>query len=561
MLRDHEPGRTVPPACPIVEVHHDRRDALSCHKVECSVFSFALVFLTMAVSNALVALAETPVRRPVPESSFLETNPVCRIQIEIAPKGIEHLRIDHRQYVRAKVRVDGELLRDVGVHLKGSKGSFRRIDDKPSLTLDFDKFVPGQRARGLTKPHLNNSVEDATYLKERLGSELFIVAGIPAPRVGHALVELNGRPLGLCVVKEGFTEDFIARHFERSDGNLYDTEEGHDVNLRMKRQLGSGLGDGQDELTRVASAAFEPDFARRWERLDQSLDLGRFLTFMALEVMICHWDGYALGQNNFRIYHDPAAGKIVFLPAGMDQLFAKPDMPWKPDMAGLVARAIMELPEGRAQYESRFKSLLGTVFVSGYLTNRMDQILAGLRPVLKRDVFRQLRREASELRVRIIERERWLRKELREPLVIQTFEGDRLLLSNGKVDGASAVARMQELTTPDGQPVLRIAAVGDTAASWRTNVRLSPGQYRFQGHVKVSGVARLGFGDNHGAALRFGGQAERSENLIGSADWKVLYLDFSVSAADEEVTLICELRASGGESWFDKGSLKLMRLP
>ena len=29
----------------------------------------------------------------------------------------------------------------------------------------------------------------------------------------------------------------------------------------------------------------------------------RFLSFLATEVMLCHWDGYALNRNNFRVYH------------------------------------------------------------------------------------------------------------------------------------------------------------------------------------------------------------------------------------------------------------------
>ena len=129
----------------------------------------------------------------------------------------------------------------VGLHIKGRVGSFRPIDDKPALTLSFDKFTPGQRFYGLRKVYLNNSVEDPTYLNEALGSELFRAAGVPAPRVGLAKVELNGRPLGLYVLKEGFAEEFLALYFRDPKGNLYDNDTGHDVDERLaKHNAGKG---------------------------------------------------------------------------------------------------------------------------------------------------------------------------------------------------------------------------------------------------------------------------------------------------------------------------------
>jgi hypothetical protein len=41
-------------------------------------------------------------------------------------------------------------------------------------------------------------------------------------------------------------------------------------------------------------------------------------------------------------------------------------------------------------------------------------------------------------------------------------------------------------------------------------------------------------------------------------DWTPLTFDFELGA-DEEVTVILELRATKGEAWFDLGSIKLER--
>ena len=37
---------------------------------------------------------------------------------------------------------------------------------------------------------------------------------------------LNGRALGLYVLKEGFTEDFLACHFKQVSGDLFEPGEG-----------------------------------------------------------------------------------------------------------------------------------------------------------------------------------------------------------------------------------------------------------------------------------------------------------------------------------------------
>jgi hypothetical protein len=47
------------------------------------------------------------------------------------------------------------VIRDVGVHLKGSAGSFRQLGDKPAFTIKFDHFVPGQKYRELNDSTLS----------------------------------------------------------------------------------------------------------------------------------------------------------------------------------------------------------------------------------------------------------------------------------------------------------------------------------------------------------------------------------------------------------------------
>src|SRR5262249_9442130 len=190
---------------------------------------------------------------------------------------------------------------NVAVHLKGSVGSFRPVDDKPSWTLDFCRFNPSQHFHGLRRIHLNNSVEDPSYCNEVLGSELFRSAGVPTPRVTRALVTLNGRRLGFYVLKEGFTEDFLGCYFTHPSGSLYEPDDGHDINQHLKRNSIQAPGNDRTALRALADIVRDAENLHRWERLDKVVAVDEFVSFMASEVMLGHRDGYCLARNNFRV--------------------------------------------------------------------------------------------------------------------------------------------------------------------------------------------------------------------------------------------------------------------
>src|SRR5687767_3482339 len=112
-------------------------------------------------------------------------------KITLAPDQYETLKKDNRKYVRATIIEGGLTYANVAVRLKGM-GSFRPLHEKPSLAVKFDEYVEDQKFFGLSKIMLNNSSQDPTYLAELVSMSLFRDAEIPAPRVTHAFVELNG---------------------------------------------------------------------------------------------------------------------------------------------------------------------------------------------------------------------------------------------------------------------------------------------------------------------------------------------------------------------------------
>src|SRR6185436_5113867 len=104
------------------------------------------------------------------------------------------------------------------------------------------------------------------------------------------------------------------------------------------------------------------DLSKRALELEGLLDMDRFLTFAAMEVLLVHWDGYSLGVNNYRLFHDTSREKMVFLPHGLDQLFGAAvestrartyTLSIVPKFGGLVAQGAFEIPTVRARYRER----------------------------------------------------------------------------------------------------------------------------------------------------------------------------------------------------------------
>jgi hypothetical protein len=305
----------------------------------------------------------------------------------------------------------------------------------------------------------------------------------------------------------------------------------------------------------------EKDLSRRWTLLHAVLDVDRFIGFMALEVMLAHRDGYCLARNNFKLYQDVESGRMVFLPQGMDQLFGVEELPWEPHMAGLVARAILEVPAGRQQYSDQFRALFATVFRPGYLTNRVAQIIEPLKHALTEPEFQKVKHDAEVLQRRILQRGQVLDQQLRRPELEPIQFKDRVAsLANWESADPPGQGRMDRGAGPDGRLCLHVVTRSEALASWRTKARLLPGHYRFEGKARVSGVKPLSTGAHQGAGLRIAGQARQSENLLGTSGWSLLATDFEVGQSGAEVEFICELRASSGEAWYDTASLRIRRV-
>jgi spore coat protein CotH len=355
--------------------------------------------------------------RPLPASELFSNGPIMQISVEIGKSGMESLRQDHRKQVRAVIQQGGTTYRDVAAHIKGAAGSLRDIDDRPALTLVFNWFEPGQRFHGLSRIHLNNSVQDPSYLEEAICGEICRASGVPAARATPVMVSLNGKKLGFYVLKEGFSKEFLKEFFKHSDGNLYDGGFCTDIGTSTHKSSGRGPDDHSDLKTLIA-ATRESDPLKRWDRLQSVLDVDRFISFMVVETLVLHWDGYSQKANNYRVYFNPDDRKFVFFAHGMDQMFGRGGSVQYsviPEMGGSVAQAIISTSQGLAQYKRRLKEVQSRYFQADPLVKRVHELAAPVRRAmaLEPERLREYDSEIEGLQQRIVERCRDVEKQLK----------------------------------------------------------------------------------------------------------------------------------------------------
>ena len=364
-----------------------------------SLLNSALIAFLLAVRPAFGQVATDASH---PSDPYFALDRVLDVSIEMASEDWERLRGQTRTladilvgadcldspandiftWFEATVTVDGETHTQVGVRKKGFLGSLSKV--KPALKVRFDKFVDGQLLGGAMKRlTLNNAQQDPSLINTCMAYHIFASAGLPAPRCNFATVAVNGENLGLYVHVESMKTAFLERNFSDPSGNLY---EGTVSDFRPKwrgtlqKKTNEADADWSD-IDAVVAALQNPSPAGL-EALADIIDIDRFLTFWATEVLVGHWDGYAGNRNNFYVYREPDA-PFVFIPWGADQVFTSTDGPFDDFVSppsvtahGAIAHRLYRDDAMRAAYVARLKQLLDTVWNEEELLDLADEMAA-----------------------------------------------------------------------------------------------------------------------------------------------------------------------------------------
>lgn len=494
---------------------------------------------------------------------YFDAAEVPELRLEIDIKAADKLREAPRDYVKAQLFEDGKKIAGkVEVKLKGAAGSYQDFDARPGLTVRVSKSADGTLFHGLQKFHLNNCAQDGTFLSEWLGARMFHAADYPGPRVRHVRLSINERDLGIYVLREGFDQPFVVRNFGSKNGLIYDGGFLQDIDQPLELDYGDEEHTGE-QLLKIASACYSHNFEVRLRQTSELLDMDRFITFMAMERLCGHWDGYSLNCNNYRVFV-PAGGKAVFLPHGMDQLFGDPGAGLFDASRALLARQVMESDSLREQYQKELQRLQPILSDTERWNKAIDETGSRITTVLKsigEDAAAQHEEELRGLKERLAERAANLNGLINDGLPQPvSFEAENMiLLTDWYPDGDQERVLMADTEVDERRILsLELKVNEEQHPSWRAGLLLPRGRYRFEATIKADNVIPVESTGAPGAGIRCLDRA-RENFLTGTSDWQTVSYDFEVPEDQRHVELVMELHARFGKLQIDAGTLKLLK--
>lgn len=356
-----------------------------------------------STTNPTLPTSPPPITRWELGDALFTPTAIASVEIGLSLESEMRLKADPRIYVPGSLQVtlaDGtrETFEQIGVRLKGQKGSARPLEQKAAFLLKINEYVRGQRLFGVTKLAVNNMVQDPTMMREHLAYQLFRAMDVPAPRTGYARVTLNDRLMGLYTTVEVVDNaSFLGHWFGDEDGLLYEGEYGSDLEMPLLTTFDRDRGEDPgfaalQELTYVLDGIQERPPEEFLALAEPWIDIDGYLRFAAAELFMSHWDGYAATRNNYFIYR-PRGGRWSWLPWGTDQTFETLGYPLWMGL-GRVQQLCYRSLECRQKLAEIYGELIGSIVKLGLV-----QQVGVLESVLYEAALEDPRKEHSMVEI------------------------------------------------------------------------------------------------------------------------------------------------------------------
>jgi hypothetical protein len=246
-----------------------------------------------------------PVTWPKPCADIYDETILQTFELTFTPEERSALQTDCgngvQQYRPVKFTYGGKTV-DAMVRLKGN---WSWDCNKMQFVVSFNQLDSKARFHGLRKLVLDAPWYDRTLLHERVAMPFFAERGLPYSCVNHARVVIDGEYYGLFANVERLDKEYLQRHFEEADGNLYQAGSELETN--------ESLGDTSD-LQALDATTTVADLATR-------MDLNEAVAEWATEAMLPAMDNFWAGvEINYYLYNHPSRG-FLYLPYDMDIVF------------------------------------------------------------------------------------------------------------------------------------------------------------------------------------------------------------------------------------------------
>jgi spore coat protein CotH len=365
-------------------------------------------FNVLSVAVLVLGIARLgPAADPIFDQSRLH-----EVRLVMDPDQWAALKRDFRlnNYYAANISLDGEVLQQVGIR---SRGAGSRSGEKPGLKIDFNKYITTQEFHGYKTMVLDNGVQDASMLRERLAFAVFEGMGIPAPQIAHARLTVNDEYAGLYTIVESVSKPFLKQRLGEESGTLYDYEyafeyyfatRGNDRSayspIPFEPQTNENKYD--DGLAEFVKAVNDASDANVVSTIASYLDVDKFIAYLATENALAEYDGFVgyAGMNNFYLYQYGGQKKFFFIPWDKDTSFTQPDWPLYIRIdTNVLTRRLLADPAQRQKYANEVKRAVNNYVNSAYLGPKLEQAYTQIREAAIADTKKPFNNTEFELSI------------------------------------------------------------------------------------------------------------------------------------------------------------------
>ncbi|KNY25967.1 CotH kinase family protein [Pseudobacteroides cellulosolvens] len=266
-------------------------------------------------------------------------------KMETNVKSLNMMSTEDPIYVPSTVKFNGLTWTNVGVRYKGSSTLYTPLQSqkhKLPLHLKFDKFedqypeIDNQRFYGFKDLKLSNCWYDPTFMRDKLTSDIFRSAGVPAAcgAFYRVYIDSGSGPVywGLYTGFEDPANKMLDTQFTNGDGNMYKglsaptsfgmgtTSNGADLTVFKKEGYEKKTNEDADDWTdlqALVTALNAPrSNAATWRaNLEKVFNVNLFLKWLAINTAITNFDTYGWVTKNHYLYQDLGDnGRMVYVP-------------------------------------------------------------------------------------------------------------------------------------------------------------------------------------------------------------------------------------------------------
>lgn len=252
-------------------------------------------------------------------------------------------------YVDVLMKFNGKSWKNVGFRLKGNstlRTAWSQGNYKLPFRLNFDKFqdtypgIKNQHFYGFEELSFSPGFSDQSLIREKLASDVFKSAGIPAATTAFYKVFIDiGDGLKYCGVYTGVElpdDHMIKSQLGEESGNIYKPESNftsfvQSVFEKKNNEIVADYTDVRNFVTALNSTTRTNNAAAWRTGIEAVFNMDHFIKYLAVNNAIVNWDSYGSMAHNYYLYNH-SAKKLMWIPWDHNESFSG-----SPGIIGTVA--------------------------------------------------------------------------------------------------------------------------------------------------------------------------------------------------------------------------------